>query len=203
MLATPAAAPAVVRGRVGSRRRLSVTAHSSTEEAVGNRVGPAQAQPLAPRPGGAGKVYLETYGCQMNTNDSEVVLSVLATAGFELTTAAEDADVILLNTCAIREKAEQRVWQRLAFFRSLRRPLNSRRGAPRTASVHGPAAVGEGVIGASPLLLRGRRLAAQSSARAAAARGVRLCAHAHPSPPRLSGRAGLHGGAPQVPAAGG
>jgi tRNA A37 methylthiotransferase MiaB len=58
----------------------------------------------------------------MNVNDSEVVLSVLTDAGYTLTQAVEEADVILLNTCAIREKAEARVWQRLAYFRSLRRP---------------------------------------------------------------------------------
>ena len=109
-------------------------------------------------PGGSGsrgKVYLETYGCQMNANDSEVVLSVLADAGYGLTEDVGLADVVLLNTCAIREKAEQRVWQRLAYFRSLRRP-----GAKRSARVEsggvagllsspspgGVAPVGEGVV---------------------------------------------------------
>jgi len=87
----------------------------------------------------------------MNANDSEVVLSVLTTAGFSVTGEVSEADVILLNTCAIREKAEQRVWQRLAYFRSLRRPAAQRRASPRSseaARLHGPAAVGEGVIGA-------------------------------------------------------
>ena len=79
------------------------------------------------------------------------MLSVLSTAGFTLTEEVSEADVILLNTCAIREKAEQRVWQRLAYFRALRKPAASRRSSARSAEaarLHGPAAVGEGVIGA-------------------------------------------------------
>ena len=105
--------------------------------------------------GSRGRVYLETYGCQMNANDSEVVLSVLTDAGYGVTEDVGLADVVLLNTCAIREKAEQRVWQRLAYFRSLRRP-----GAKRSARVEsgglagllsgpspgGVAPVGEGVV---------------------------------------------------------
>ena len=66
-------------------------------------------------------VYVETYGCQMNVNDSEVMLSVLETAGYDATDDMHDADVILVNTCAIREKAEAKIWQRLAYFKSLRR----------------------------------------------------------------------------------
>lgn len=96
----------------------------------------------------------------MNANDSEVVLSVLTTAGFSVTGEVSEADVILLNTCAIREKAEQRVWQRLAYFRSLRRPAAQRRASPRSAEaarLHGPAAVGEGVIGARSLAASPRR----------------------------------------------
>jgi hypothetical protein len=66
-------------------------------------------------------VYVETYGCQMNVNDSEVMLSVLKQGGWDETTDIHDADVILVNTCAIREKAEAKIWQRLAYFKSLRR----------------------------------------------------------------------------------
>ena len=66
-------------------------------------------------------VYVETYGCQMNVNDSEVMLSVLERAGYDQTEDMHDADVILVNTCAIREKAEAKIWQRLAYFKSLRR----------------------------------------------------------------------------------
>ena len=66
-------------------------------------------------------VYVETYGCQMNVNDSEVMLSVLKDGGYDETDDMHDADVILVNTCAIREKAEAKIWQRLAYFKSLRK----------------------------------------------------------------------------------
>ena len=66
-------------------------------------------------------VYVETYGCQMNVNDSEVMLSVLKDRGYDETGDMHDADVILVNTCAIRDKAEAKIWQRLAYFKSLRR----------------------------------------------------------------------------------
>lgn len=63
------------------------------------------------------KVYIETYGCQMNVADSEVVVSLLASEGFSATTHMAEADVILINTCAIRENAELRVRGRLNEFR--------------------------------------------------------------------------------------
>lgn len=62
------------------------------------------------------KVYLESYGCQMNFSDSEIVASIMSKAGFETTRNAGEADVVLLNTCAIRDNAEQRVRNRLAQF---------------------------------------------------------------------------------------
>ncbi|NLX41575.1 MAG: tRNA (N6-isopentenyl adenosine(37)-C2)-methylthiotransferase MiaB [Bacteroidales bacterium] len=63
------------------------------------------------------QLYIETYGCQMNVNDSEVVLSVMQDAGYSLCEKMEDADVILVNTCSVRENAEQRVFGRLDVFR--------------------------------------------------------------------------------------
>ena len=63
------------------------------------------------------KVYIETYGCQMNVNDSEVVLSILKDAGYTLTENIEDASLILANTCSIRDNAEQRIWGRIDQFR--------------------------------------------------------------------------------------
>ncbi|MBI1804054.1 MAG: tRNA (N6-isopentenyl adenosine(37)-C2)-methylthiotransferase MiaB [Ignavibacteriae bacterium] len=66
------------------------------------------------------RVYLETYGCQMNVADSEVVLSLLATEGFEITNSLEKADVVLVNTCSVRENAEQRVYGRLGEFKRLK-----------------------------------------------------------------------------------
>lgn len=62
------------------------------------------------------QVFIETYGCQMNVNDSEVVLSVLQRAGYSICDHLKDADIILINTCSIRDNAEQRVWGRLDVF---------------------------------------------------------------------------------------
>ncbi len=62
------------------------------------------------------KLYLETYGCQMNLADSEVVLSIMHNAGYERTDHLAQADAILVNTCAVRENAEQRVYGRLGDF---------------------------------------------------------------------------------------
>ncbi len=63
------------------------------------------------------KVYIETYGCQMNVNDSEVVLSILQGEGYSLTESIDEADLILANTCSIRDNAEQRIWGRIDQFR--------------------------------------------------------------------------------------
>ncbi|MAR66737.1 MAG: tRNA (N6-isopentenyl adenosine(37)-C2)-methylthiotransferase MiaB, partial [Crocinitomicaceae bacterium] len=63
------------------------------------------------------KIYIESYGCQMNFSDSEIVASILDKSGFGTTRNHEEADVILLNTCSIREKAEQTVRNRLNAFR--------------------------------------------------------------------------------------
>ena len=67
------------------------------------------------------KVYIETYGCQMNVNDSEVILSILQGAGYALTEDIEEASVILANTCSIRDNAEQRIWGRIDQFRLQKR----------------------------------------------------------------------------------
>ncbi|OWY22406.1 tRNA (N6-isopentenyl adenosine(37)-C2)-methylthiotransferase MiaB [Sphingobacteriales bacterium UPWRP_1] len=65
--------------------------------------------------------YIESYGCQMNFNDSEIVASILATEGYSLTNNYENADLILLNTCSIREKAEERVRSRLKTLTQMKR----------------------------------------------------------------------------------
>ena len=70
---------------------------------------------------GQGKFHIETYGCQMNQNDSEVVVAVMQQNGFEYTPTLEEADVVLINTCAIRDNAEQRIWGRLAELRGLKK----------------------------------------------------------------------------------
>ena len=67
------------------------------------------------------KVYIETYGCQMNVNDSEVILSILQDAGYVLTEDIAQADVILANTCSIRDNAEQRIWGRIDQFKIQKR----------------------------------------------------------------------------------
>lgn len=63
------------------------------------------------------KLYIETYGCQMNVNDSEVVVSIMQNNGYSLTQDMTKADLILINTCSIRDNAEQRVWGRLDVFK--------------------------------------------------------------------------------------
>ena len=67
------------------------------------------------------KLLLESYGCQMNFSDSEIVASILGEVGFSTTRDAEAADVVLINTCAIRDNAEQRVRGRLQFFKALKK----------------------------------------------------------------------------------
>ena len=67
------------------------------------------------------KVYIETYGCQMNVNDSEVILSILQDAGYALTEDIEKAQIILANTCSIRDNAEQRIWGRIDQFKLQKR----------------------------------------------------------------------------------
>lgn len=69
------------------------------------------------------KVRIETYGCQMNVADSEVVAAMMALAGYEPTESDEEAAAVLLNTCSIRDNAEQKIYSRLAYWNSLRRKL--------------------------------------------------------------------------------
>ncbi len=67
------------------------------------------------------KVRIETYGCQMNVADSEVVASVLGMAGYELTDIDDEASAIIFNTCSIRENAEQKIYQRISHWKAYRR----------------------------------------------------------------------------------
>ena len=67
------------------------------------------------------KVFIETYGCQMNVNDSEVVASILKANGYEITEELNQADVVLVNTCSIRENAETRVFGRLNNFKQYKK----------------------------------------------------------------------------------
>src|SRR2546429_4674103 len=67
------------------------------------------------------KFYIESYGCQMNFSDSEIVASILNGKGFGATLDFEEADLVLLNTCSIREKAEQTIRKRLTEFRKIKK----------------------------------------------------------------------------------
>lgn len=67
------------------------------------------------------KLFIETYGCQMNVADTEVVASIMEMDGYTLTNEDKEADAIFVNTCSIRENAEQKVIQRLEYFQSIKR----------------------------------------------------------------------------------
>lgn len=75
------------------------------------------------------KLYIETYGCQMNVADSEVVASIMETIGYEQTADAFEADAVLLNTCSIRDNAEQKIHARLAELNARRRARDGKRFA--------------------------------------------------------------------------
>lgn len=70
------------------------------------------------------KLFIESYGCQMNFNDSEIVASILAEQGYNTTDLLEDADLVLVNTCSIRDKAEQTVRKRLEKYQAVKRESN-------------------------------------------------------------------------------
>ena len=78
------------------------------------------------------KLYIETYGCQMNVADSEVVASVMQMAGYEVTDNAEEADAVFLNTCSVRENAENKIFRRLEVLNA-----ENRRGRRRILGVLG------------------------------------------------------------------
>ena len=67
------------------------------------------------------KLFIETYGCQMNVADSEVVASIMQMAGYEVCDSLDEADAVFLNTCSIRDNAEQKIFNRLEYFFSLRK----------------------------------------------------------------------------------
>ena len=76
---------------------------------------------LRPLTGSGRKLYIETYGCQMNVGDSEIVVSIMQQEGFRYTESLEEADIVLINTCSIRDNAEQRIWGRLSEMRHIRK----------------------------------------------------------------------------------
>ncbi len=76
---------------------------------------------LRPLTGAGRRLFIETYGCQMNVGDTEIVVSIMQREGYVYTERIDEADVILINTCSIRDNAEQRIWGRLSEMRRLRR----------------------------------------------------------------------------------
>jgi len=93
------------------------------------------------------KLYIETYGCQMNVADSEVVASVMQMAGYETTEQLEEADAVFLNTCSVRDNAEQKIYHRLDA-------LNAMRVARRKSGATIKSSLGrEDLGGSSPLII--------------------------------------------------
>lgn len=80
-----------------------------------------QKNTLRPLQGDGRKLFVETYGCQMNVGDTEIVVSVMQAEGYVYTDRIDEADIILINTCSIRDNAEQRIWGRLAEMKRLRK----------------------------------------------------------------------------------
>jgi tRNA-2-methylthio-N6-dimethylallyladenosine synthase len=76
--------------------------------------------------GNSKKLFIESYGCQMNMSDSEIVASILAKEGFNTTHILEEADLVLVNTCSIREKAEQTIRKRLQKYNRVKQKVNKK-----------------------------------------------------------------------------
>ena len=76
---------------------------------------------LRPLTGEGRKLFIETYGCQMNVGDTEIIISILQEHGYRYTEIQQEADVILINTCSVRDNAEQRIWGRLSEMRRLKK----------------------------------------------------------------------------------
>ncbi|MEQ8304767.1 MAG: tRNA (N6-isopentenyl adenosine(37)-C2)-methylthiotransferase MiaB [Cyclobacteriaceae bacterium] len=89
--------------------------NSKSEESCELKVSPKREM------GGTRKLYIESYGCQMNFSDSEIVASILAKEGFDTTTEISEADLVFLNTCSIRDKAEQTVRNRLKHINGFKK----------------------------------------------------------------------------------
>ena len=85
------------------------------------------------------KLFIETYGCQMNVADSEVVASIMQTIGYELCENIDDADAVFMNTCSVRDNAEQKIYSRLQFFQSVK---NKRAKSPKDSGMHNQLIVG-------------------------------------------------------------
>src|ERR1700757_1841829 len=94
-------------------------------------------------PEGGKKVFIKTFGCQMNVYDSERMADSLSSSGFRETTSIEDADLVILNTCHIREKAAEKVYSELGRVRLVREERR-RAGKDSLIAVAGCVAQAEG-----------------------------------------------------------
>ena len=106
--------------------------------------------------GNGKQVWIETYGCQMNVADTEVVHAVLKGANYSAASDPSDADVVLLNTCAIRENAEQKIWDRLRAIRAGRR--KARQGWRKRGELAPPRGPVVGLLGCMGERLKGKLL---------------------------------------------
>eukprot|EP00657_Telonema_sp_P-1_P003035 TRINITY_DN17132_c0_g1_i1.p1 TRINITY_DN17132_c0_g1~~TRINITY_DN17132_c0_g1_i1.p1 ORF type:complete len:159 (+),score=41.00 TRINITY_DN17132_c0_g1_i1:78-554(+) len=97
------------------KRQVSTQSTGIDEKTQGNTL------TLEAREGNSKKLYIESYGCAMNFSDSEIVASILADQGFNTTNLLEEADLVLVNTCSIRDKAEQTVRKRLEKYNAVKR----------------------------------------------------------------------------------
>ena len=102
------------RDRLGCCGGIMIKHHREEEKKQG------QALLTIEKAGNSKKLYIESYGCQMNLNDSEIVASILSDQGYNTTHLLEEADLVLVNTCSIREKAEQTVRKRLEKYNAVK-----------------------------------------------------------------------------------
>ena len=89
-------------------------------------IAPKKSDTSVPKNKDAKAVYIETYGCQMNVADSEIVASIMSNAGFFMTEDINQSNVILLNTCSVRDNAEKKIFNRLKQLRGLKRRKNKK-----------------------------------------------------------------------------
>ncbi len=100
---------------------LKIVPTSQTMEKVIDEAKQGEHLTLEPKKGNTRKLFIESFGCAMNFSDSEIVASILAKEGFNTTDNLEDADLVLVNTCSIRDKAEQTIRKRLEKYNAVKR----------------------------------------------------------------------------------
>ncbi|XP_006663020.2 CDK5RAP1-like protein [Oryza brachyantha] len=138
--APPAAASRRLSAPAPPPRRLARSGSGSVRPLAAKVVSEAQADlESGAMTVSKSRIYHETYGCQMNVNDMEIVLSIMKNEGYdEIVPDPESAEIIFINTCAIRDNAEQKVWQRLNYFWFLKRQWKANVAAGRSKSLRPP-----------------------------------------------------------------